>query len=165
MDRKPNMGELFVLGPSKARLALSRVARQRVVGQKVRTTTTDSRSGWPQETVGERKNLDCCQSRPEFWFHVWSCAFLRFFFLAVSRPDSGNCHGRDGEVYRQHLTVRSHAHFFFAAHATCDYTFGSKAWRFSVCLEKSFHLWSCLCWRFLPYHRLLPHRRHWLESD
>ena len=37
---------------------------------------------------------------------------------------------------------------FLAAHATCDYTLGSRAWRFCVCLEKSFHLWSCLCWMF-----------------
>ena len=34
---------------------------------------------------------------------------------------------------------------FLAAHATCDYTFASRALRFSECLEKSFHHWSCLC--------------------
>ena len=42
MDRKPNMVELFILGPSMARMALSRVARQRVVAHKLGTTTTDS---------------------------------------------------------------------------------------------------------------------------
>ena len=31
----------------------------------------------------------------------------------------------------------AHTRIFFAAHATCDHTFGSRAWRFSVCLEKS----------------------------
>ena len=44
---------------------------------------------------------------------------------------------------------------FLAAHATCDHTFGSRAWRFSVCLEKSFHHWSCLCWMFLRSRFLL----------
>ena len=32
---------------------------------------------------------------PDSGFLSWSCAFLRFF-LAVSRPDSSNCHERDG---------------------------------------------------------------------
>ena len=63
---KPNMVEFVILGPSMAKVALSWVARQRVVGQKVQTKTTDSRSEQPQETVGERDGLDCCPSRPEF---------------------------------------------------------------------------------------------------
>ena len=46
MDRKPNMVELFIFGLSMARMALSKVARQRW-GQKVRTTTTDSCSDKP----------------------------------------------------------------------------------------------------------------------
>ena len=56
MDGKPNMVELFILGPSMARMVLSTMARQRMVGKNVK----------PQETVGERKLLDCGQSRPEF---------------------------------------------------------------------------------------------------
>ena len=66
---KPKVVEFFILGPSMARMALSWVPRQRVVGQKV-TTTTDSLSEQPQETVGEREDLDCCPSRPEFSFHL-----------------------------------------------------------------------------------------------
>ena len=31
MDRMPNVVELFILGPSMTRMALSRVARQRMV--------------------------------------------------------------------------------------------------------------------------------------
>ena len=61
---KPNMVEFVTLGPSMARMALSSVARPRVVGQKVKTTTTASRSEKPQETIGEPEGLDCCQSRP-----------------------------------------------------------------------------------------------------
>ena len=34
MDRKPNVVDFFFLGPSMATMALSRVARQRVVGSK-----------------------------------------------------------------------------------------------------------------------------------
>ena len=40
----PTWWSFVILGPSMARMALSSVARQRVVGQKERTTTTDSRS-------------------------------------------------------------------------------------------------------------------------
>ena len=61
MDRKPNVVEFFILGPSLARMALSRVARQRMAGPAITTTTPGSRSDQPQETVGERKGLNCCQ--------------------------------------------------------------------------------------------------------
>ena len=43
MDRKPNGVELFILGPSKARMALSRMAKQRMVGSGTTTTTPPHR--------------------------------------------------------------------------------------------------------------------------
>ena len=44
MDRMPIVVEVFILGPSMARVALSRVARQRMVGPAITTTTPESRS-------------------------------------------------------------------------------------------------------------------------
>ena len=63
MERKPNVVELFILGPSKARVALSRMARQRMVGPAITTTTPESRSDWYKETctdTSERKGLNYC---------------------------------------------------------------------------------------------------------
>ena len=107
MDRTPNVVEFFILGPSMAR----------VVGSAITTTTPESRTDQYKETCSgrsERKGLNCCQVHlnPD---SICSLAhFSDFFFLAVSRPDSGNCHERDGGVYRQHLAVRTHAHFLVA---------------------------------------------------
>ena len=50
IDRKPKVVEIFILGPSMARLALSRVARQRMVGSAITTTTSESRTDWCKET-------------------------------------------------------------------------------------------------------------------
>ena len=44
IDRKPNVVEFFILGPSIAKMALSRVARQRMVGSAMTTTTPESRT-------------------------------------------------------------------------------------------------------------------------
>ena len=100
MDRKPNVVEFFILGPSMARMALSRVARQRMVGSAITTTTPESRTDWCKETctgTSERKGLSCCQVHliPN---SICSLAHFSYFlfFLAVSRPHSGNCHEREG---------------------------------------------------------------------
>ena len=99
MDRKPNVVELFILGPSMTRMALSRMARKRMVGSAITTTTPESRTDQYKETcteTSEREGLNCCQVHlnPD---SIRSLAhFSDFFFLAVSRPDSGNCHERDG---------------------------------------------------------------------
>ena len=63
---KSNVVEFVILGTNLARMALSWVARQKVVGQKVRTTMINSRSQQPQETFGMSGKLDCCPSRPVF---------------------------------------------------------------------------------------------------
>ena len=91
--QKVNVVEFFILGPSMARLALSRMARQRIVGPAITMTTPESRSDQPQKRA---KRPQLLSGSPESGIHLWSCALLRFFFLAVSRPDSGNCHERDG---------------------------------------------------------------------
>ena len=60
----PNAVEFFILGPSMARMPLSRVARQRMVGSATTTTTPESRTDWYKETctgTSERKGLSCCQ--------------------------------------------------------------------------------------------------------
>ena len=59
-DRKPNVVELFILGPSKARMALSRMARQRMVRSAITPTTPESRIDWYKET-SERKGLNWCE--------------------------------------------------------------------------------------------------------
>ena len=50
MDRKPNGVEFFILGPSKARKALSRMAKQRMMGSAITTTTPESRTDLHKET-------------------------------------------------------------------------------------------------------------------
>ena len=47
---EPNVVEFFILGPSLARMALSRVARQRMVGSAMTTTTSESRTAKCKET-------------------------------------------------------------------------------------------------------------------
>ena len=61
---RPNVVELFIFGPSMGRLALSRMARQRMVGSAITPTTPESRTDWCKETcteTSERKGLNCCQ--------------------------------------------------------------------------------------------------------
>ena len=135
MVRKPNVLEFFILGPSMARKALSRVARQRMVGSAITTTTPESRTDWHKETcawTSERKDLSCCQVHLNLYSICCLSHFSDFFCsfcLAVSRPGSRNCHEREERVYRQHLTVRTHAHFSRCArsHVRCDHTLGSKS--------------------------------------
>ena len=112
MDRKPNVVEFFILGPSMARMAPSRVASQRMVGPATTTTTPESRSNLLQETAGERKGLSCCQVHlnPD---SICSLAhfsiFSSFWQFRVQRVATAmNATG----LYRQHLTVRTHTHFF-----------------------------------------------------
>ena len=171
MDRKHKVTEFIILGPSVARMALSRVAGQRMVGPSITTTTPESRSDEPQETVGERKGLNCCQvhMNPE---SICSLAHFSDFFL------SGSFSSRQWqlpwtrrEVYRQHLTVRTHAHFF-SLHTPHEITrLAHKGLTLLCGSRKSFHRWSCLCWMFLrprfrlSSHRLLQHQRHCVESD
>ena len=142
MDRKPNVEEFFILGPSLARMALSRVARQRMVGSAITTTTPESRTDKHKETctgTSERKSLSCCQVRlsPDSM-----CSLSHFsdflFFLAVSRPDSGNCRERDGECtdntspYAHTRTLSRCA----PTHARCDHTFGSMGFTICLCASK-----------------------------
>ena len=54
MDRKPNLLEIFILGPSMASMALSRVVRHRMVGSAKTTTTSESRTDQYKETCTER---------------------------------------------------------------------------------------------------------------
>ena len=111
MDRKPNVVEFFILGPSMARMAPSRVASQRM-GPATTTTTPDSRSNLLQETVGERKGLSCCQVHlnPDSMCSLAHFSdFSSFWQFRVQRVATAmNATG----VCRQHLTARTHAHFF-----------------------------------------------------
>ena len=63
MDRKPNVVELFILGPSMARMALSWVARQRMVRSVTTSTTPESRTDQHKETCAETSErcLNFCQ--------------------------------------------------------------------------------------------------------
>ena len=146
MDWKPNVVEFFILGPSMARMPLSRLARQRMVGPAITTTTPESRTDWYKETCtgrSERKGLNCCQVHlnPDSICSLAHFSYFLLFFLAVWRPDSSNCPGRDGGwVYRQHLTVRTHAHFFsLRPPARQMWSHGwLSAWRFVCVPQKSF---------------------------
>ena len=53
MDRKPNAVEFINLGPSMARMALSRVAGQAMVGSVMTPTTPESRTDKYTETCTE----------------------------------------------------------------------------------------------------------------
>ena len=107
MDRKPNVVEFFILGHQWQEWHSQ--GWQDKDGDQITTTTPESRSNLPQE--GEKVSIVVKFTWIRNPFVVLRTSQI-FFFLAVSRPDSGNCHERDGSVYRQHLTVRTHAHFF-----------------------------------------------------
>ena len=111
-----------------------RVARPRMLGSAITTTTPESRTDLYWEAcagTSERKGLSCCQ------IHLNPdsiCSLLHFsdllFFLAVSRPDSGNCHEREEEC-TDNTSPYAHTRTFFSlrtpAHARCEYTFFSSA--------------------------------------
>ena len=124
MDRKPNVVEFFILGPSMTRMAFSRVARQRMVGSAITTTTPESRTDLCKGICtgrSERRGLNCCQ------VHLNPDSMCSL--LVVSCPESGNCHGRDGgctdntSPYARTRTFSRCAR----SHARCDHTFGSRA--------------------------------------
>ena len=102
MDVKPNVVEFFILGQSKARMA--RMARQRMVGSAITRTTPESCTEKYKEScmeTSERERSQLLSGSPESGFHSQSCARLNFLsFLAVSRPDSSDCHESDGRAYR-----------------------------------------------------------------
>ena len=58
MDRKPNVVEFFILGPSMARLALWRVARQRMVGSAITTTTPESSNSTGTRRLARKSQSD-----------------------------------------------------------------------------------------------------------
>ena len=158
MDRKPNVVEFFVLEPSMARMALSRVARERMV-----RPAPESRSGQLQETVGKRRGLNCCQIHlnPESICSLAHFSVFSFWHFRVQTVATA-MNATKGAQRRPH---RTHTRaLFLAAHATCDYTFASRALRFSVPLEKSIHHWSCLVEcsfdPFSSYLLTVCHRRH-----
>ena len=66
-----------------AGMALSRVARQKMVGPAMTATTPESRSDWPEGTVGERTLFNCCQVHlnPE---SICSLSHFSDFFLSGS---------------------------------------------------------------------------------
>ena len=74
-------------------------------------------------------------------------------------------------MYRLHLTLRTHTHFFSLRTPVVITRLAQGLDDLFVCVQKPFHHRSCHCWlflrpRFLLFsHDLLPHRRHWLESD
>ena len=127
-----------------ARMALSKVGRQRmVVGPMITTTTPESRSDQPQETVGQRKSLNCCQDHlnPD---SICSLAHFSVLFSFWQFRVQTVATATNATVCVQ-ITTPQGTHtraLFLAARATCDYTFGSRP-DDSLCLEKSFHLWSC----------------------
>ena len=105
MERKLEVVEFFILGPSMTRLALSRMARQRMVGSTITMTTPrSSTSTCTRRLVQGRQQQDLSHCHGRLNLHLQS----QGFFLAVSRPDSGNCHERDGEC----ADNTSPAHFF-----------------------------------------------------
>ena len=133
-----------------ARLALSRVARQRMVGSAITTTTPEPRLDKIQGDLYREsqsdKVLSCMSSSLESGLHsvVLRTSQFLLFFLAVSRPDSGNCHERDGSFGRTDRVVRLwmysdpctdnstlYARALFSrcarSHARCDLSFGSRA--------------------------------------
>ena len=63
MDRKPNLEEIFILGPSMERMALSCMARQRMARSVTTSTTPESHTDQHKETCAETSErcLNCCQ--------------------------------------------------------------------------------------------------------
>ena len=112
MDRKPNV----ILGPSMARMALSRVARQRMVESTITTTTPEPRTDQYKETGtgrSERKGLNC------FQVHLNPdsiCGLLRTSQIFCSfwqfRVQSGNCHERAGVCVQTNASPYAHTRTF-----------------------------------------------------
>ena len=108
MEQKLEVVEFFILSPARARLALSRVARQRMVGSAITTTTPVSRTDWYKETcteTSERKGLNCCQVH----LNPGSiCGLAHFPIFFLSGSFASNCLERDGECTDStSLTIRT----------------------------------------------------------
>ena len=138
MDRKPNAAELFILGPSMASMALSRVARQRMVASVIITTTPEWRTGHYKETCTEtsERMVPVVVKFTWIWAPIVVLRTSQIFVLSgSSRPDSGNCHERDGACTDN---TSPYAHFFslrtLARQMSC--TFGLRALTICSCASQ-----------------------------
>ena len=133
------------MGPSRARMALSRVARQRMVGSAITATTPESRTDKYKGTCtarSERKGLNCCPVHLNA-DSICSLAHVSVFcslwqFRVQTVATAMNATG-----CVQITPHRTHAHLFSLrtpAPARCEYTFGSRASRFVCVLQKSISL-------------------------
>ena len=87
IGRKPNVVEFFILGPSMARLALSSVARQRMVGSAITTTTPLFSNSTSIRRLVRKLRATRSQplsNSPESSLHSLSCALLGFFVVSGS---------------------------------------------------------------------------------
>ena len=89
----------------------------------------------------ERQSLSHCQIHLNPASIRFLAHFSDLFFLTVPRPDSGNCHERDGEC-TENTSPFAHA-LFLVAHFTREHVCGPRA---SLRVpQKLIHLQSCLC--------------------
>ena len=180
MERKLEVVEFFILGPSVARLALSRMARQSMVGSTITMKTPwSSTCTCTRRLVQRRQQQDLSHYHDRLILHLQS-----WFFLAVSRPESGNCHEHDGGC-TDNTSPDAHSRTFSrcALHHTWLHVWLKVWWvsRYDESLwvfSKSFLHRSCRCWVFIRLQSLLcflhfaPHTQHQrplqrfpLESD
>ena len=122
MDRNLNMVELWSLErfSTVERVAARRMSRSKVVGQMEKRTTTDSCSDKLKET--------CCgrilfRLLPKSTWVLIPFAVLHIhqpcgFLSQISRPDSGNCHERDGWEGTDNTSPYAHMQTFFSLRAT-----------------------------------------------
>ena len=94
LDRKPNLVELFILGPmdGKNGTLMDGTTKNGEISNNLGNAWVTHR---PAQRNLCRAMSQLLSSSLESGFHSWPCAFLSFF-LAVSRPKSSNCHQRDG---------------------------------------------------------------------
>ena len=87
MDRKHNVVELFIFGPPRARMALSRMVRQRMAGSAI---TFDNARVTHRLVQGDLygdvrvRRSQLLSKSLESGFHLWSCALFRFLVLSGS---------------------------------------------------------------------------------
>ena len=96
------------------------MARRKVVWQKARRTKLDSHSEKASGNSRREREVQRCPSQLVSSDAMFSLAadFFDFFFdLAVSRPDSSNCHERDGRC-RPHTCLYARMRTFLV-HSTC----------------------------------------------
>ena len=120
----------------------------------------------------QRVRRGCCQStQRQHWEDRWtiqSCSVVSCHLLRRRqfwRPSRKSSSWRPWRRFVQITPHRTHTRaLLLAAIAACNYTFGSWAWRFSGCLQKSFHHWSCLCWMFLLTTYCLTDAADWNQT-